>query len=483
MILLDPRNLTRPYPDERSREIMRATVEFFEGRGKARLKHDDRERVWYQEFLDFQARERIFATLLTPSPYGGDGCRWDTWRNCEFAEILGFYGLPYRYTWQVSVLGLGPIWMSGNEDAKRRAAAHLEQGAIFAFGLSKRSHGADVYSTDMVLTDRGDGTAVANGEKYYIGNGNAARMVSTFGRRAGSDEYVFFTADSQHPHFELIGNVVNSQNYVSHFGLSDYPVTADDILHAGDAAWNAALNTVNIGKYNLGWASIGICTHAFYEAVTHAATRRLYGMAVTDFPHVRRLFTDAYARLVAMKLVALRACDYMRSATLDDRRYLLYNPIVKMKVTTEGERVIDHLWDVIAAKGFARLPAVAVLMEQVEAFRAMLVEATPSDEQQQDVDFLLAVGQLFALIVYAGLAFENVDTYAIHDDLVAVIADVFVRDFSQYTTELHGRTATTPRQAELCLRMMRRPGTDPAVPGGIFAKQVLGLNGAYAMNP
>jgi hypothetical protein len=48
----------------------------------------------------------------------------------------------------------------------------------------------------------------------------------------------------------------------------------------------------------------------------------LYGRTVTDFPHVRRLFTDAYARLVAMKLVTARAGDYMRTATRDDRRYL-----------------------------------------------------------------------------------------------------------------------------------------------------------------
>ena len=120
------------------------------------------------------------------------------------------------------------------------------------------------------------------------------------------------------------------------------------------AAWDSALNTVNVGKYNLGWGSIGISTHAMYEAVRHAANRRLYGMAVTDFPHVRRLFTDAYARLVAMKLFALRASDYFRSATKEDRRYLLFNPVMKMKVTTEGEKVIDHLWDVIAAKGFEK---------------------------------------------------------------------------------------------------------------------------------
>ena len=77
-------------------------------------------------------------------------------------------------------------------------------------------------------------------------------------------------------------------------------------------------------------------------------------MHVTDFPHVKRMFVDAYARLVAMKLFALRAGDYMRSASREDRRYLLYNPMVKMKVTTQGEDVINLLWDVIAAKGFEK---------------------------------------------------------------------------------------------------------------------------------
>ena len=76
-----------------------------------------------------------------------------------------------------------------------------------------------------------------------------------------------------------------------------------------------ALNTVNVGKFNLGAASIGISTHALYEAIDHAANRRLYGIHVTDFPHVKQMFTDAYARLTAMKLFALRASDYMRAAS------------------------------------------------------------------------------------------------------------------------------------------------------------------------
>ena len=48
------------------------------------------------------------------------------------------------------------------------------------------------------------------------------------------------------------------------------------------------------------------------EAVSHAHNRILYGNRVTDFPHVRRSFVDAYARLIAMKAFGDRAIDYFR---------------------------------------------------------------------------------------------------------------------------------------------------------------------------
>ncbi|MFZ2096492.1 MAG: acyl-CoA dehydrogenase [Anaerolineales bacterium] len=353
-LLLNPKKLDRYYPDERSREIMLKTIQFFENKGKRRLKEDDRASVWYADFLDFQKKEKIFASLLTPMQYGAGDCRWDTWRNCEFNEILAFYGLAYWYTWQVSILGLGPIWQSENEELKRKAAKLLDEGEVFAFGLSERQHGADIYSTEMSLTAQPDGNYLANGEKYYIGNGNLAPMVSTFGKFIPSGEYVFFVADYRKNGYQLIQNVTHSQSYVANFALHNYPISEAEILSKGQAAWDAALNTVNIGKYNLGWGSIGICTHALYEAIHHAAYRRLYGMAVTDFSHVKMMFTEAYSRLLAMKLFTLRAADYMRIATPDDRRYLLYNPVVKMKVTTQGERVINLLWDIIAAKGFEK---------------------------------------------------------------------------------------------------------------------------------
>jgi len=354
MILLNPKKFANTYPDEKTKQIMLKTIEFFETKGLAKILDDDHKYVWYQDFLDFQKKEGIFKALFTPAGYGDADSRWDTTRITDYAEILGFYGLAYWYTFQVSALGLGPIWIGKNEEIKQRAAKLLKEGAIFAFGLSEKEHGADIYSSDMMLYPQGDGTYRANGDKYYIGNGNKAAMVSTFAKMADTGDYVFFVVDSQHEKYECVKNVIENQSYVAEYVLHDYPITEADITDKGRDAWDASLNTINVCKFNLGWGSIGIATHCFYEAMEHAANRNLYGTYVTDFPHVKQLFTDAYCRLVAMKLFALRATDYMRSANATDKRYLLYNPMVKMKVTTQGEEVINLLWDIIAAKGFEK---------------------------------------------------------------------------------------------------------------------------------
>ncbi|MEP7121630.1 MAG: acyl-CoA dehydrogenase [Byssovorax sp.] len=570
-MLLDPKRHVRPYPDERSRAIMQSTIAFFEAKGKQRLRADDLARTWYDDFLTFVKQERIFATLLTPSSEADASnaaeaaFRWDTWRNCEFNEILGFYGLCYWYTWQVSILGLGPLWMSPNAAVRARAKAALADGGIFGFGLSEKHHGADIYSTDMILTPQPDGGYLASGEKYYIGNGNKAAILSTFGKIAGTEEYVFFAVDTQHPKYRLVKNVVASQSYVSEYALSEYPVTEADVLSRGKEAWNAALNTVNIGKYNLGWASIGMCTHALYEAINHAANRRLYNMYVTDFPHVKQMFTEAYARLVAMKLFALRAADYLRGASADDRRYLLYNPVMKMKVTTQGEEVIDLLWDVIAAKGFEkdtffdaaardiralpklegtvhvnialivkfmpnyffapadyptmprmdqaknddflfaqgatsglgkirfhdyapafdayRLPNVSLFQEQIAVLKELLATATPDEAQRKDLDFLMTLGEMFTLVVYAQLVAENAKIYGVEDDLVDQMFDCFVRDFAGFAQRLHAKPSSTEAQMACCIRLIRKPVFDERRYQHIWQDHVHALNGVYEMSP
>ena len=564
MILFNPNKLQLDHPDARIIEIVEKTVAFFEAKGKVRLKEDDFNRVWYKDFIEFVKQEEIFATLLTPVGYGGAEARWDTSRLCLFNEVVAFYGLSYWYTWQVSILGLGPIWMSGNEAIKHRTGELLKEGGIFAFGLSEREHGADIYATDMLLVPQPGGGYLAQGDKFYIGNGNEAAIVSTFGRLPETGEYVFFAVNSKHECFHLVKNITCTQSYVSEFILKDYPIEEADLLSRGEEAWNASLNTVNIGKYNLGWASIGLCTHAFYEALNHASGRILYGHPVTDFPHVRQLFLDAYCRLVTMKLFALRASDYLRSASKEDRRYLLYNPVMKMKVTTQGEQVIDLLWEVIAAKGFEKdtyfesatrdiralpklegtvhvnialivkfmqnyffnpaeypdvprrldaanddflfdqgptkglgkvqfhdyrkaytsrpLPNVQIFTEQIKVFRDLLLKATPDAAQVKDVDFLLAVGEIFTLVVYGQLFLESANLLELPDDLVDQSFDFMVRDLSRFALQVYSKVSSSEAQMAYCLQLIRKPQVDLARSARVLDEHVYSLNGVYSMN-
>ncbi|MEU5073813.1 acyl-CoA dehydrogenase family protein [Streptomyces asoensis] len=570
-LLFNPRTYDPAHFDPETRRLLRATVDWFEERGKRRLIEDYRSRAWLGDFLAFAAKEGLFATFLTPASASADGAgdkRWDTARIAALNEILGFYGLDYWYAWQVTILGLGPVWQSDNADARARAAELLTQGEVFAFGLSEKTHGADIYSTDMLLEPDGQGGFRATGSKYYIGNGNAAGLVSVFGRRTdveGPDGYVFFAADSRHEAYHLVKNVVDSSKYVSEFRLEDYPVAPQDVLHTGRGAFDAALNTVNVGKFNLCTASIGICEHAMYEAVTHAQNRVLYGRPVTAFPHVRRELTDAYVRLVGMKLFSDRAVDYFRTAGPDDRRYLLFNPMTKMKVTTEGEKVIDLMWDVIAAKGFekdnyfaqaaveirglpklegtvhvnlalilkfmrnhlldpvayepvptrldaaddtflfrqgparglgsvrfhdwrpafdayAHLPNVSRFREQADALCEFVRTAAPDEAQSRDLDLLLAVGQLFALVVHGQLVLEQAALTGVEADVLDELFAVLVRDFSAHAVELHGKDSATEEQQLWALGAVRRPAVDGARSERVW-QRVEALSGAYEMMP
>ena len=568
--LLNPTSYDAAEFDPATRRLLRATIEWFEAKGKARLMAEVRTDEWYADFIDFLARERAFATLLTPARDAGDDPdkRWDTRRNAVFNELLGFYGLPYWYAWQVTILGLGPIWQSANDAARARAARLLQDGAVFAFGLSERDHGADIYSTDMVLTPAGDGRFSASGGKYYIGNGNVAGMVSVFGRRAdveGPEGYVFFAADSSHPAYKLRKNVVHAQMYVSAFDLEDYPVAPEDILHTGVEAFEAALNTVNVGKFNLGFCAIGMAEHCFYETITQAENRILYGKRVTEFGQVRRIMSEAYARLLASKLYGARAVDYVRSAGLTDRRYLLYTPINKMRVTMEGERIISLLGEVISAKGFERdsyfeaaknivgglpklegtvhvnlaltlkfmpgylfgdeptlepapvrhdmaddeflfaqgptrglsrirfpdwrpiydafaaVPNVALFREQAEALVALVQTAPLTPEQMTaDLDFQQSLAQLFTLLPWGQLVLEQAQIADTPADVVDLIFEWLVRDFSTCAIDLYGKSSSTEAQQQWVLDSIRKPIVDPARDETMYA-EVRALAGAYEM--
>ncbi len=344
--------------------VIRLVVDFFSGKGLDSLKQEDREECWYQDWADYQAKHGLYASVLSPRAYSTRGHQFDLLRFTRFAETLAYFSPAHGYSLQVSFLGLFPILIGSNEDLKQEAVARLEGGGLFAFAVSERAHGSDLMANEFAVRS-GDSTCVlASGTKCYIGNANAACIISVLARdhTANPDAsgkrapFVFFALrPHESPGFKNLRKVrtLGIRNaFVGEFEVHDHPVREGDVISRHREAWAALFGTVDFGKFFLGFGAVGICEHAFAEAFAHVQSRTLYGKPAIALPHLRDAMTVAFARLVAMKFYAYRALDYLQAAGPDDRRYLLFNAVQKARVSTEGVKVLAALSECVGARGF-----------------------------------------------------------------------------------------------------------------------------------
>ncbi len=181
--------------------------------------------------------------------------------------------------------------------------------------------------------------------------------MSVFGKIAGTDEYVLLRGRARSTRsYELRARTwCTARSTCREFDLHDYPITEADILVARATRPGTRRSTpsTSASTTSAGRRSASAPTPSTRRS-PRRATAELYGMPGHRLPprqaavHRRLRAPGGHeaGRAARRRLHALGVAD--------DRRYLLYNPVVKMKVTTEGEDVINHLWDVIAAKGFEK---------------------------------------------------------------------------------------------------------------------------------
>jgi acyl-CoA dehydrogenase len=97
------------------------------------------------------------------------------------------------------------------------------------------------------------------------------------------------------------------------------------------------------------------------------------------------------------------------------------------------------------------------------------------------MDFLLSGGELFTLVAYGQLILESAEIHGVGDDLVDQIFDFMVRDFSRHALGLYSTSSTTSEQAELCLKMIRRPVKNDDRFESVWRSHVMSAVDAYTM--
>lgn len=343
---------------------LRKLLEFFESKGLKAIKDEDQKQQWYEDWIAYQSTHHLYASILSPKKYSTCARELDLLRLTRFLELFAYFSPAHGYSLQVTFLGLFAILMGSNEPLKQEAVAALEKGALFAFAVSEKNHGSDLLANEFEVANVGPGRSIARGSKYYIGNANCASIISILARKADDRSanrsrraapVLFAMRPRQSKAFGNLRKIATfgiRSAFVGEFEVKDHEFPESDVIAEGRKAWDAVLGTVALGKFFLGFGSIGICERAFEEATGHLIHRVLYGKPVIEMPHIGSAVAQAYARLTAMKLYAYRALDYVHAASADDRRYLLFCAVQKARVSTEGVKVISLLADCIGAKGF-----------------------------------------------------------------------------------------------------------------------------------
>jgi len=110
-----------------------------------------------------------------------------------------------------------------------------------------------------------------------------------------------------------------------------------------------------------------------------------------------------------------------------------------------------------------------------------VLKAAPNDRQSEDIDYLLALGEILTIVGYGQLIIESRKYFPVSDDLLEEIFDFMVRDFSKFALNLHMKPSNSDHQRELTLRIIQSPVPDTERFGRVWAAEVYALKGAYKM--
>lgn len=340
--------------------------DWFRVRGANVTTRNEADRRHPDDFAEFVASSQLLSRTLVPTD---DPLRqgWSPTRAAGTSAALASHSFTEWLMWHVSSLAALPVWMSPNQDSKDTYRSGFERGVFGAFGMSERAAGADWRHTQSVISRDGD-RYIAHGQKDYAGNAQSSELVTTFARLVDGDgsSYAFFRADSRRQGYIVERNVVPEQMYVAQFRLDGYSFGSDDLITSGDQAFADAVNTLNVGKFNLATASVAMGRRALAETFQHTSSRALFGSRVSDFGQIRRGLNDAAIRLVALQAFNEATVESLERASDGDNSHRFMTSVAKSLVTQQAVHVVRDLGDVISAKAFETESMFRIMAQYVE---------------------------------------------------------------------------------------------------------------------
>jgi alkylation response protein AidB-like acyl-CoA dehydrogenase len=268
----------------------------------------DREQRYPWETIEALV-EHKFTGLFLPREYGGEGESLLT--TVAAVETLGKHCSSTAAIMCAYQLGAFPILLAGSAEQKNFYLREMTQGRATSFALSERVAGSDAAAIEATAVREGGGWRL-RGEKYWIGNGGAARYYVAFAKTdpaAGGRGISAFMVDKEQPGAvidELSDKMGIRGTQTSNLKLD---LVVPDSARVGEVnhALRLALQTLNVGRIMVAAQSLGLALAAYREASRRAVERKTFGRPIIENQGIGYMLADMVTEISAARMVLYEA--------------------------------------------------------------------------------------------------------------------------------------------------------------------------------
>ncbi|MEA3358875.1 MAG: acyl-CoA dehydrogenase family protein [Thermodesulfobacteriota bacterium] len=227
----------------------------------------------------------------------------------------GIGGFLLAYGVQTGIGSL-PIVFFGSPEQKKKYLPKLASGEMIgAYALTESAHGSDALTaeTTAVLSDDGK-YYILNGQKQFISNAAFCDLILTYAQ-VDSTKFTGFIVERK---WDGVSVDEEEEKMGMHGGstrsviFQDVKVPVENVLGEVGRGHVVALNTLNIGRYKLGAATVGVSKFLIADAIKYAKSRIQFGRPISDFGLIKHKIAE-----IIIKIYVNESLGYRIAGLLD----------------------------------------------------------------------------------------------------------------------------------------------------------------------
>ncbi|MGO9701782.1 MAG: acyl-CoA dehydrogenase family protein [Xanthobacteraceae bacterium] len=305
-----------------------------------------------------------------PAGYGGAHDPLQSLYLVIARETLARHSGLADFAFTMQGLGSVPITLAGSDDLKNRYLPRVAKGeAIAAFALTEPDAGSDVAAMSLSARRSGD-HYVLDGEKTFISNGGIADFYGVFARTGeapGARGISAFVVDAGTPGFEIAERIgVTAPHPLARLRFQSCRVPLSHLVGAPGEGFKIAMRGLDIFRAGVAAAALGFARRALDEALSRAATRKMFGQTLGDFQLTQAALADMATEIDAAALLTYRAAWLRDVEGVTTTREAA---MAKMAATEGAQRVIDRALQMFGGLGVSVGSVVEQLYREIRPLR------------------------------------------------------------------------------------------------------------------